>query len=208
MHGRTKQPGRRSASSRRDHRRLVGGHVEQVDQRLGHVVRLIGQRERSRSGCLPWTSSPSQVVRNTHGRRSIARPWRGCRRTSAGAAATIAVAFGASGRATHRRHRLPVSGLLPSRTSSPRRAAYRWGWTLRPRERTGPSSPRSALKNHSRKSSAPTLGPHSSRSVASARRYSAGAAAREAISSMLGWVAAVSATESLVALRPALIHKT
>src|SRR5215211_4553367 len=73
----------------------------------------------------------------------------------------------------------------------------------------GSSSPRSALKNHSRKSSAPPFGPHSKsiRGQCTAIFGSPGSAP-SAISSMLGCVAAVSATESPSQLRPALIHKT
>src|SRR5689334_4443237 len=73
----------------------------------------------------------------------------------------------------------------------------------------GSNSPRSALKNHSRKSSAPPLGPHSKsiRGQCTATWGSPGRAPK-AISSTLGWVAAVNATESPSQLRPALIHRT
>src|SRR5512132_4160637 len=72
----------------------------------------------------------------------------------------------------------------------------------------GSSSPRSALKNHSRKSSAPALGPHS-KSISGQWTATLGRPGRapRAISSMLGWVAAVSATESPSQLRPALIQR-
>src|ERR1700742_4108170 len=73
----------------------------------------------------------------------------------------------------------------------------------------GSSSPRSPLKNHSRKSSAPPLGPHSKsiRGQCTAIFGSPGSAP-SAISSTLGWVAAVNATESPSQLNPALIHRT
>src|ERR1700730_12401825 len=73
----------------------------------------------------------------------------------------------------------------------------------------GSSSPRSALKNHSMKSSAPPTGPFS-KSISgqwTAIFGSPGSAPR-AISSMLGWVAAVRATESPSQLSPALIQST
>ena len=55
--------------------------VEQVGQRLGQVVRLDrAARARRRSGCRPWTSSPSRGSRARPWRRSGCRPWRGCRR--------------------------------------------------------------------------------------------------------------------------------
>ena len=73
----------------------------------------------------------------------------------------------------------------------------------------GSSSPRSALKNHSRKSSAPPTGPHSkSMSGQWTAIFGSPGRAPSAISSMLGWVAAVRATESPSQLSPALIHKT
>src|ERR1700724_2020568 len=73
----------------------------------------------------------------------------------------------------------------------------------------GSSSPRSALKNHSRKSSAPPTGPHS-KSISGQCTAIFGSPGRppSAISSMLGWVAAVRATESPSQLSPALIHNT
>src|SRR5579875_585020 len=73
----------------------------------------------------------------------------------------------------------------------------------------GSSSPRSALKNHSRKSSAPPVGPHS-KSISGQWTAILGRPGRapSAISSTLGWVAAVNATESPSQLRPALIHRT
>src|SRR5688500_8705506 len=73
----------------------------------------------------------------------------------------------------------------------------------------GSSSPRSALKNHSRKSSAPPLGPHS-KSISGQWTATFGrpGSAPRAISSMLGWVAPVRATESPSQLSPALIHST
>src|SRR5580658_9938162 len=73
----------------------------------------------------------------------------------------------------------------------------------------GSSSPRSALKNHSRKSSAPPTGPHS-KSMSGQWTAILGRPgnAPRAISSMLGCVAAVSATESPSQLNPALIQRT
>src|SRR5258705_13653593 len=73
----------------------------------------------------------------------------------------------------------------------------------------GSNSPRSALKNHSRKSSAPPVGPHS-KSIRGqwTAIFGRPGSAPSAISSMLGWVAAVNATESPSQLNPALIHRT
>src|SRR6476619_7245284 len=73
----------------------------------------------------------------------------------------------------------------------------------------GSSSPRSALKNQDKKSSAPPVGPHS-KSINGQWTAILGrpGSAPSAISSMLGWVAAVNATESPSQLKPALIHKT
>lgn len=72
----------------------------------------------------------------------------------------------------------------------------------------GSRSPRSALKNHSKKSSAPRWVRIRSRSGASARRPGESGQRPKAISSTLGWVAAVNATESPSQLRPAFIHRT
>ena len=71
----------------------------------------------------------------------------------------------------------------------------------------GSSSPRSALQNHSMNSSPPT-GRSRSRSAASGRPPSAGpGSVPSTMSSMLGCMAAVSATESPSQLSPALIHE-
>ena len=72
----------------------------------------------------------------------------------------------------------------------------------------GSSSPRSALKNHSMKSSAPPTGPHSKSMRGQCTAiFGRPGSAPSAISSMLGWVAAVSATESPSQLSPALIQR-
>ena len=65
------------------------------------------------------------------------------------------------------------------------------------------------MKNHSRKSSAPPFGPHS-KSISGQCTAMLGrpGSAPSAISSMLGWVAAVNATESPSQLSPALIQST
>src|SRR4051795_2351550 len=72
----------------------------------------------------------------------------------------------------------------------------------------GSSSPRSALKNHSMKSFTPPTGPLS-KSMSGQWTPTLGSPGRapRAISSMLGWVAAVSATESPSQERPALIQR-
>src|SRR3984957_2438231 len=73
----------------------------------------------------------------------------------------------------------------------------------------GSSSPRSAFQNHSRKSSAPPAGPHSkSMSGQCTAIFGSPGSAPSAISSMLGCVAAVKATESPSQLKPALIQRT
>ena len=72
----------------------------------------------------------------------------------------------------------------------------------------GSISPRSPLKNHSMKLSAPWTGPHS-KSISGQWTATLGnpGSTLSAISSMLGWVAAVSDTESPSQLRPALIQR-
>ena len=73
----------------------------------------------------------------------------------------------------------------------------------------GSSSPRSALKNHSMKSLVLPTGPLSkSISGQCTATFGSPGNALSAISSMLGWVAAVRATESPSQLNPALIHRT
>ena len=72
----------------------------------------------------------------------------------------------------------------------------------------GSSSPRSALKNHSMNVSAPLSGPHSkSINGQCTATFGSPGSAPIAISSMLGWVAAVRATESPSQLNPALIQR-
>ncbi len=166
-------------------------------------------RARRRSGCPPSTSSSSRGSRARPLRRWGCRPWRGCRRRSRRCRRRGSQAPSArAGRATRSwssaaRYRVvaeaaPVASLLidsfgidPSTTST-----------------NGSSSPRSALKNHSKKSSARPWGRTRSRSGASAPRSWGGrGSAPSAISSMVGCVAAVSATESPSQLRPALIQR-
>ena len=72
----------------------------------------------------------------------------------------------------------------------------------------GSSSPRSALCHHSMKLSAPCSGPHS-KSISGQCTATLGSpgSAPSTISSMLGWVAAVSATESPSQLSPPFIQR-
>ena len=72
----------------------------------------------------------------------------------------------------------------------------------------GSSSPRSALCHHSMKVSAPCSGPHS-KSISGQCTATLGRPGRapSTISSMLGWVAAVSATESPSQPRPPFIQR-
>src|SRR3984957_950629 len=124
--------------------------------------------------------------------------------------ATIAVAFGAS-RSSHSLVVIgcPVAGSLPNPHQYPSFLSASLGIEPSTTSTNGSSSPRSAFQNHSRKSSAPPAGPHSKsiRGQCTATFGSPGSAP-SAISSILGWVAAVSATESPSQLRPALIHRT
>ena len=124
--------------------------------------------------------------------------------------ATMAVALGAS-RSSHSLVVIgcPVAGSLPNPHQYPSSWSCSFGIDPSTTSTNGSSSPRSALKNHSRKSSAPPFGPHSKsiRGQCTAIFGSPGSAP-SAISSMLGCVAAVSATESPSQLRPALIHRT
>src|SRR5690349_2327392 len=72
----------------------------------------------------------------------------------------------------------------------------------------GSSSPRSALCHHSMKLSAPCSGPHSkSISGQCTAIFGSPGSAPRTISSMLGWVAAVRATESPSQLRPPFIQR-
>src|SRR5271156_2637459 len=102
-----------------------------------------------------------------------------------------------------------VSGLFPKPHQYPSFLMASLGIDPSTTRTNGSSSPRSALKNHSRKSSAPPTGPHS-KSMSGQWTAILGSPGRapSAISSMLGCVAAVSATESPSQLSPALIHKT
>src|SRR3954452_6760659 len=124
--------------------------------------------------------------------------------------ATTAVALGVS-RSSHSLVVIgwSVPGALPKPDQYPSSLIFSFGIDPSTTRTNGSSSPRSALKNHSRKSSAPPLGPHS-KSISgqcTATRGSPGSAP-SAISSMLGWVAAVRATESPSQLSPALIQST
>src|SRR3954464_231398 len=125
-------------------------------------------------------------------------------------AATMAVALGAS-RSSHSLVVIgcAVPGLLPKPDQYPSALIFSLGIDPSTTRTNGSSSPRSALKNHSRKSSAPPLGPHS-KSISGQWTATFGSPGRapSAISSTLGWVAAVRATESPSQLRPALIHST
>src|SRR3954454_8526277 len=125
-------------------------------------------------------------------------------------AATMAVALGAS-RSSHSLVVIgcPVAGLLPKPDQEPSSLIFSLGIDPSPTRTNGSSAPRSALKNHSRKSSAPPLGPHS-KSISGqwTATFGSPGSAPSAISSMLGWVAPVRATESPSQLSPALIHST
>ena len=103
----------------------------------------------------------------------------------------------------------PVAGSLPNPHQYPSSWSFSFGMDPSTTRTNGSSSPRSALKNHARKSSAPPVGPHS-KSMRGQWTAILGrpGSAPSAISSMLGCVAAVSATESPSQLKPALIHRT
>ena len=103
----------------------------------------------------------------------------------------------------------PVAGSLPNPHQYPSSLIFSLGIDPSTTSTNGSSSPRSALKNQARKSSAPPLGPHS-KSIRGQWTAILGrpGSAPSAISSMLGCVAAVSATESPSQLKPALIHST
>src|ERR1700754_635711 len=124
--------------------------------------------------------------------------------------ATIAVALGAS-RSSHSLVVIgwPVAGSLPNPHQYPSSLICSFGMDPSTTRTNGSNSPRSALKNHSRKSSAPPVGPHS-KSIRGqwTAIFGSPGSAPSAISSMLGWVAAVNATESPSQLNPALIHRT
>src|SRR6201999_1971666 len=121
-----------------------------------------------------------------------------------------AVAFGVS-RSSHSLVVIgwAVAGSLPNPHQYPSSLIFSLGTDPSATSTNGSSSPRSALKNHSRKSSAPPVGPHS-KSINGQWTATLGRPGRapRAISSTLGWVAAVNATESPSQLRPALIQRT
>src|SRR4051794_33646035 len=125
-------------------------------------------------------------------------------------AATIASALGAS-RSSHSLVVIgcPVAGSLPKPHQYPSSCRFSLGIDPSTTSTNGSSSPRSALRNHSRKSSAPPCEPHSkSISGQCTATFGSPGSAPSAISSMLGWVAAVRATESPSQLSPALIQST
>src|SRR5450755_3126967 len=120
-----------------------------------------------------------------------------------------AVAFGAS-RSSHSLlvTGWPVIGLFPKPDQYPSDLIFSLGIEPSMTRTNGSSSPRSALHHHSMKLSAPVSGPHS-KSINGQCTWIFGrpGSAPSTISSMLGWVAAVSATESPSHDRPALIHR-
>ena len=83
VHGRAEQPLRSQLGVERDHRRLAGDLVEQVEDRLGQVVRVdraTGHAHDRQAGLrLPV---PAEVVGHAHRAGRVARPSRGSRRTS------------------------------------------------------------------------------------------------------------------------------
>ena len=123
--------------------------------------------------------------------------------------ARIAVAFGAS-RSSHSLVVIgwPVAGLLPNPHQYPSDLIASFGIDPSTTSTNGSSSPRSALCHHSMKLSAPCSGPHS-KSISGQCTATFGSPGRapSTISSMLGWVAAVSATESPSHPRPPFIHR-
>ncbi len=170
-----------------------------------------GSRARTRSGCPPSTSSPSPGSRARPWRPWGCPPWRGCRRRWRTCRRPARRApWGPDGRATRWSSWAGrCRDRCRTRTSSPRDLIASLGIDPSTTSTNGSSSPRSALKNHSRKSSAPPTGPHSkSISGQCTAIFGSPGSAPRAISSMLGWVAAVSATESPSQLSPALIHRT
>ena len=102
---------------------------------------------------------------------------------------------------------LVVEGSIPNEAI--KSEGYWCGFGNNPATRTnGSSSPRSALCHHSMKVSAPCSGPHS-KSISGQCTATLGSPGRapSTISSMLGWVAAVSATESPSQPRPPFIQR-
>ena len=119
------------------------------------------------------------------------------------------MAFGAS-RSSHSLVVIgwPVIGSLPKPDQYPSGLIASFGIDPSTTSTNGSSSPRSALKKLSRKSSLDPIGP-ASKSISGQCTATFGrpGSAPSAISSMLGWVAAVSATESPSQDRPALIQR-
>src|SRR6478672_3647036 len=102
----------------------------------------------------------------------------------------------------------PVSGLFPKPHQYPSGLIFSFGMEPSTTSTNGSSSPRSALKNHSMKSLLLPTGPLSkSINGQCTATFGSPGNAPSAISSMLGWVAAVRATESPSQLNPALIHR-
>src|SRR6202035_4966751 len=103
----------------------------------------------------------------------------------------------------------PVAGSLPNPHQYPSFLIASLGIEPSTTSTNGSSSPRSALKNHSRKSSAPPVGPHS-KSISGQCTAILGSpgSAPSAISSTLGWEAALNGTESPPQLSAAWIHST
>ncbi len=102
----------------------------------------------------------------------------------------------------------PVSGLFPKPHQYPSGLIFSLGIEPSTTSTNGSSSPRSAWKKYSMKSLLLPTGPLSkSISGQCTATFGSPGSAPSAISSMLGWVAAVRATESPSQLSPALIHR-
>ena len=73
MHGGAEEPGRSQCLVERDHRCLVGSHVQQVGEGLGEIVRLDRAArhvdDRDAGLRLP---APAEIVRNPHGAGRVA----------------------------------------------------------------------------------------------------------------------------------------
>ena len=123
VHGGPEEPLRPQLVVERDHRRLAGGLVEQVEDRLGQVVgvRRAARDAHDRAGP-PSTSSPSPGSRARPWRRWGCRPWRGCRRRRRRCPRPARPGpWGPGGRATRWWSSAGRSrGRCRSRTSSPR----------------------------------------------------------------------------------------
>src|SRR5579863_5515581 len=102
----------------------------------------------------------------------------------------------------------PVAGLLPNPHQYPSDLIASFGMDPSTTSTNGSSSPRSALCHHSMNVSAPCSGPHS-KSISGQCTATLGSPGRapSTISSMLGCVAAVSATESPSQPRPPFIQR-